>query len=209
MREKPKNRLDRLQRTILKFLIAGLIGILLTLAVGQIEQVGWLGGLGVSPGIAQSLRPEDISVIVYERLSYLPKENQYISVETGEVNEQNTLLSRFIRYHQNIKKRPTRFRLDWKLTFADYLGVNEPIREDSYPGSQSLQTNPMENDLKIINSLNRRQREELIDLLISLYHPKQGNGSETDPTKKPTAQPSPSPGKPTLSKPGDAQLLMP
>jgi hypothetical protein len=161
--------------------------------------------------MAQSLRTEGIADIVYQRLPYLPKENQYISRETGEVAENNSLITRLIRYHQDIKKRPTVFRIDWQLTFADYLGFNERLQEERYPGQNTLTTNPMDADVKVIRSLKRSQRLELIDVLLSIYNPQSQDVSPAKPS--PSPQPSPSqnstPNKPPLSKPGDSQLLLP
>lgn len=118
-----------------------------------------------------SLRPETVAANVYEKLSFVPKNNNYKRSETGEVNPDSTLVSRFIRYHQDVKKRSTDFRLDWQLTIADYLGYNEPVKADRYPGYSSLQTNPMEGDLQEIRTLNRAQRQEFIDTIVSIYTP--------------------------------------
>lgn len=157
-------------------------------------------------GFAQnsSLRPEAVAITIYQQLTYLPKNNDYRRLETGEVNPDNTLISRFIRYHQDVKKRPTEFRIDWQLTMSDYLGFNEPVKADRYPGSTTLQTNPMEADLKSIRSLNRAQRRALIDLLASIYEIK-----KPENPSNPSVSPSVTPSKPSLSKPGDAQLLLP
>ncbi len=160
---------------------------------------------------AQLLRPEEVAEVVYKRLSYLPKENQYISKETGAIATNNTLLSRFIRYHEDVKKRPILYRLDWKLTISDYLGANETIREERYPGYVTLTESPMAADIKIINSLNRRQRDELVTTIISIYNPPSKPVSAPSPPTpaSPTPAPVSSPNGPPLSKPGDAQLLLP
>jgi hypothetical protein len=163
------------------------------------------------PGaIVSPLRVEEAAAIVYQQLPYLPKENQYRRKETGEIDPNHTLISRFIRYHQDFKKRATRYRLDWKLTFADYLGVNESIDPEQYPGKLTLQTNPAASDIKQIQALNRRQRQELVDLLALIYKPK-ASANPTPPKASPTPQATPSfdPRKPSLGNPGDAQLLMP
>ncbi|WP_157867447.1 hypothetical protein [Gloeothece citriformis] len=192
------------------------IGLLLVFGGGYIKQIG----LGSQPVLAQYLRPEFVAEQVYLRLSYLPKENQYVSQETGNPDRDNTLISRFIRYHQDIKKRPTRFRIDWQLSLADYLGANEEIREERYPGRSTLNTNPMEGDVKIISGLNRRQRKQLVDVLVSIYdidleQPSNSPNSPESPSTptRPTPQTNPSPptrpNKPPLSRPGDADLLSP
>ncbi|WP_071517717.1 hypothetical protein [Geitlerinema sp. PCC 9228] len=74
---------------------------------------------------------------VYEQLPDLPRENDYVSRKTGEVLTDNTLVGRLIRYHRYVKQRPVRYRLDWKLTIADYLQANEPIFATNYPGSST------------------------------------------------------------------------
>ncbi len=151
-----------------------------------------------------SLRPEAVAADVYQSLTYLPKSNDFKRSDTGEVNSESTLVSRFIRYHQDIKKRATEFRLDWQLTMADYLGYNEPVKPDRYPGYSTLQINPIEADLKDIRSLNRVQRQAFIDLIADLY-----KVPEQQKPATPSVNPSVSPSKPTLSQPGDARLLLP
>ena len=167
-------------------------------------------GLGKSIANAQNLRPEAVAAIIYQNIPSFPQENQYISQETGEVDLDNTLISRFIRYHEYVKNRPTKYRLDWKLTLADYLRVNEPIRDFRYPGSSTLQVNPLEGDRAAINRLSRRQRNDLVDTLISLYGGKQRNNSTSDfspSLNKPDSHNS-NP-LPKLPQAGDAELLLP
>ncbi|YAI81282.1 MAG: hypothetical protein ACQJCO_05455 [cyanobacterium endosymbiont of Rhopalodia sterrenbergii] len=158
---------------------------------------------------AQTLRPEEVAAIVYEKLSYLPRENQYIRKDTGEIDPVQTLISRLIRYHRDLKRRVPSVSLDWKITLADYLGVNESMKEDRYPGSSTLQSNPLTPDVEAIQKLNRHQRQELVDLLVSIYAPKQKKTKfptiQTESTPE-LSQPTPTIG-PGLSKPGDADLL--
>lgn len=186
-------------------LLAIVMGFFLVLGVGYLQNIE----LGIKPTIAQSIRPEYVAQIVYQRLTSIPKENQYIRKETGEVDPTNTLISRLVRYHQDVKKRPTMFRLDWQITLADYLGINEPIKEERYPGQSTLTANPMQTDIKAIRGLNRRQREELVSILVSVYTPQTPTPKTPENVPQPTPQPSPSPSpnKPPLSKPGDADLL--
>ena len=159
---------------------------------------------------AQTLRPEMVAAEVYQSLPYLPQENQYISQETGEVNPDNTLMSRLIRYHEYVKNRPLKYRLDWKLTVADYLGFNEPIKDFRYPGSSTLELNPLEGDRAAINSLSRRQRNELVDILVSIYNGEQQNNPTSNSSSSPN-QPSSNNSSPIpkLPQPGDADLLLP
>jgi hypothetical protein len=81
---------------------------------------------------------------VYKQLPNLPLENKYVSRESGKVSPDNTLVSRLIEYHIYVKGRAPNYRLDWKLTLADYLGANELIQDTTYPGAKTLRQNPIE-----------------------------------------------------------------
>ncbi len=163
----------------------------------------------VSPVLAQLPRPDDVAAKVYQRIPDFPLENQYVSQETGEIASDNTLLSRLIRYHQYIKNRPLIYRLDWQLTFADYLQVNETMFENRYPGNQTLTTNPLNNDRKAIANLSRSQRNQLIDTLLAIYNP-----TPEPVPQAPSVMPQPPTrenrdNSPRLPQPGDAELLLP
>ena len=166
-------------------------------------------GFGLPLADAQNLRPEIVAAEVYQIFPSLSPENQYLSQETKEVDADNTLISRLIRYHQYVKNRPLNYRLDWKLTLADYFGVNEPIREFRYPGSSTLQRNPLESDRAVIKSLSRRQRNKLVDALVSIYSGQQQNSSQPNSTGSDQSLPSNSSPRPRLPQPGDADLLLP
>lgn len=206
-----KNVQKRLTMRIFKLLVPILIGIFLAVSGVHLKELVLISSLDFQAAMAQSLRPEYVANIVYQRLPYLPQENQYISQETGKIDDDNSLISRFIRYHDYVKNRPTIFRFDWKLTLADYLGTNEPIQASRYPGASTLKTNPMAEDVKILTSLNRRQRSELVDVLVSIYNPQTENTPNSPSPSQTIPKPSlsPSPSKLPLSKPGDAQLLIP
>jgi hypothetical protein len=167
--------------------------------------------------IAQRSSGSEIESQVYEQLPDLPLENQYISQETGEVNPNSTLISRLIRYHIYVKGRPPQYRLDWKLTLADYLGKNELMFEGVYPESETLRDNPMIGDREAIGSLTRSQRNALIHTLVSLYNPQYlqllqdaartpERPAETIPDGEP---PRRVPEPPRPPQPGDADLLNP
>jgi hypothetical protein len=153
--------------------------------------------------MSQIQRPETVAQQIYQVMPDLPKENNYIRRDTGKIDPNNTLISRFLRYHQDTKKRFTLIRFDWQLTLGDYLGVNEKISEENYPGQATLTVNPMAADIKAMNSLNRRQRQQLVTLLVEIYNP----AILPQETPNPSPSPSPSPRRPSLSKPGDADLL--
>jgi hypothetical protein len=176
----------------------------------------------VAPAEAEPVRIEEIWQQVYQKLPDLPKENQYINKESGKVSTENTLINRLIRYHIYVRGRTTNYRLDWKLTLADYLGANEKIEADTYPSGSSLRTNPLAGDTAAINRLTRTQREALVDNLVGLFT---GNASDAagastghptpaptapSPTIAPSPAASPVPSRfPRLPQPGDAQLLKP
>jgi hypothetical protein len=155
----------------------------------------------------QTITPEKVASEVYQKIPDFPLENNYTSRETNQTNPENTLISRLVRYHQYTKSRPTNFRLDWKLTLADYLGKNETINGDRYPGFSTLTQNPFEGDRKIIESLTMEQRNNLVNILVSIYNP----NFDSKPTEKPSQNPQNNDSSPsfTLPKPGGADLLLP
>ncbi|NCO75689.1 MAG: hypothetical protein GW795_07425 [Cyanobacteria bacterium] len=154
-----------------------------------------------------TIPPEKVADAVYQQLSYLPKENSYLRKETNNIAIDNTLISRLVRYHQYTKSRATIYRLDWKLTLADYLGKNEVINTQRYPGYSTLTQNPLDSDRKIIESLTMQQRNELVNLLVSIYNP----NTEIKPTQKPSQNPQNTNSSPVfvLPTPGGADLLLP
>jgi hypothetical protein len=179
----------------------GLVGFCLVFGGGCISSQSFF-----QPGSAQFLRPEIVAPQVYERLPNFPLENDYISRETGEVALENTLASRLIRYHLYNRSRPPYYRLDWKLTLADYLGANQPLVTSQYPGRRALQENPIERDRAIINSLTRDQRNELVTVLASIFNPDAVKFDEPTATSTPQPSPSSSPRVP-IPQPGSADLL--
>lgn len=193
-----KSKLAKTVWPFFKWLMGIALGLSLSFGIGHLTQ-------------AQSIRPEYVANIVYQRLPEIPKENYYIRRANKEVDPDNTLVSRLIRYNQDVQKRPGRYRFDWKLALADYLGVNEPIKEERYPGNSTLTVNPYKKDLEVIRSLNRRQRNELVNIIASVYNPQATKPEAVQPSSQPTPQPSPAttPQKPNFSQPGDSQLLKP
>jgi len=170
-----------------------------------------------APAFSHSLvRVDDAWQKVYQQVPDLPRENQYVSRETGKVDPNNTLARRLIRYHIYVKGRPPGYRLDWKFTLADYLGANSLMQESQYPGYDSLKTNPLEGDRVAIGRLNRAQRDVLAQALANVFSSRTG---QTTPTQPPSTnrvpsgavQPPAESGPPRLSqpKPGDARLLLP
>jgi len=153
------------------------------------------------------VRAQDAWKFVYEKLPDLPIENNYISQETGKVDPNNTLVGRLIRYHVFVKGRPPNYRLDWKLSLADYLGATpDYLVEDVYPGKDVLRKNPMEGDRAAIQSLNRTQRDALVQALVDVFT--QSSGSRT-PAARETPQGRSTSPEITQPQPGDAKLLTP
>jgi hypothetical protein len=188
----------------------------------------WLTSLLLHPASAQEVvETSDVWQRVYKLIPSFPLENQYVNRDTGKVSQNNTLASRLIRYHVYTKGRPPNYRLDWKLTLADYLGVNERISESTYPGADTLRTNPLEGDKAVINRLTRAQRDQLVQVLVSIFTPAAGSTSGQSPANAPTnpanpaspsTRPSTQPANPNSNsdslfprepKPGDARLLSP
>lgn len=197
--------------TLLMVLI-GILSFLLTLLIHRPGQFVTPATAQTLPAGGYTLLVEAVAQQVYEQFPELPKANTYLSQDKGEVDVDNTLMSRFIRYHRDIKKRPTRYRFDWKLTLADYLKVNESMSPDRYPGFSTLQESPLEGDRQLIQALNRQQRQALVNFLAEVYRPQAAASTPETPTTDDQNSPKPAvvtPDQPTLSQPGDAQLLMP
>jgi hypothetical protein len=156
----------------------------------------------------QEIRVQDAWKFVYEKLPDLPIENNYISKETGKVDPNNTLVGRLIRYHVFVKGRPPNYRLDWKLSLADYLGATpDYLVESVYPGSDVLRENPMERDRTAIQSLNKVQRDALVQALVDVFTGNSGRVRAPAAGEKPEGR-SNSPEIPQ-PQPGDAKLLAP
>lgn len=201
-------------RLTLHLTIATLTGVCLLFGKAEVRNSSVFNWLGVQPAAAQFSIPQDAGQRVYQRLPNLPLENQYVSKETGKVDENNTLISRLMRYHIFVKRRPPMYRLDWKLTFADYLGANNYLVESQYPSAETLRENPMESDRKAIEKLTRAQRDALVNVLVSIFNTNSTQAPSPPASGTPSAAPLPpnsnSPSTtPSLPKPGDAQLLMP
>ncbi|MBW4644191.1 MAG: hypothetical protein KME23_14605 [Goleter apudmare HA4340-LM2] len=180
-------------------LIALLVLVVIVLGAG-VDKSSNTALIGISPAIAQRISPSDVWQLVYQQLPDFPQENQYISKETGKVAETNTLVSRLIRYHIYVKERTPNYRLDWKLTLADYLDVNETIYDTTYPGHDTLRQNPIEGDRAAITRLTRRQRDALVQVLTDIFNPKSQN------TPNPTTNPGTS-TTPRQPQTGGAELL--
>ncbi len=192
---------------------------LFILALGLILGVGW-GEVAQSqnppnsnaprPIITQTVRIQTVSRLVYSQMTDFPTENRYINRQTGVVDPEDTLVSRLIRYHIVTKNRAPMLRFDWRLTLADYLDLNEPMIEDRYPGTNTLQPEPMRSDRAAVSRLNPNQRTNLINLLVAAFTPVAIEPAQLIfPTPAPAMSPIPTPAPSGLQlpQPGDAQLL--
>jgi hypothetical protein len=135
----------------------------------------------IGPAAAQSMRPKDAWQPAYQQLPNFPLENTYINRTTNRPDPNNTLIGRIVRYHVYTKQRPLTYRLDWKLTLADYLNANDIMDPAFYPGHDLLKQNPMDADRAVVSKLTRTQRDALVQTLVSLF----------------TTAPQPVPAKPT------------
>lgn len=158
----------------------------------------------IQPAYAQRITPGDVWQLVYQQLPDLPRENKYISKENGKVAENNTLANRLIRYHIYTKGRAPIYRLDWKLTLADYLGVNEIMYDTTYPGNDSLRQNPIDGDKAAIARLTRSQRDALVQVLVNIFNPASQNTQSPNPNTTPIPSTSTTPQSPQR---GGAELL--
>lgn len=202
------------RQQILRLLALTLFASGLTVVSGAIVQSSGTPTQAQSLGSAfvvaqRQIRPQEVAIQFYERLPDFPRENQYVSAATGEVDADNTLVMRLIRYHIYVRGRPTQYRLDWKLTLADYLGVNKPMQAETYPGYETLRTNPLDGDRDVIRQFSRTERNALIHTLVSSFNPQyarlQSASSQTPSTEKtPTGFGTSSPP----SQAGDAEMLL-
>jgi hypothetical protein len=160
------------------------------------SQLDRIAQLMVPNRLQTRYRTNDMWQLVYQAMPDLPLENQYINIETGAIDDDYTLMRRLIRYHVYVKNRPPLFRLDWKLTLADYLTVRDPntgqtvsanerINPTTYPGNNVLtvaSANPsageisqpmsaLDGDRAAIARLTPEQRDRLVDILTMIFNP--------------------------------------
>lgn len=192
--------------------LGGFAGLVLVIATYVVLGSSQMMLLLSQPTLAQAgISPQKIADQVYQRLPNFPLENQYVRQSNNQVATDSTLVERLIQYHINVKGRSPLFRLDWKITLADYLGLNEFLRADSYPGKNFLKTNPMSGDRTAVQKLNRQQRADLIQAIVVAYTGEASQVAAPLPALPPTPKPAPAP-KPTLQplpRSGDSQLLIP
>ncbi len=179
--------------------------------------------------LAQSRSPKTVAEEVYQQLPNLPQENGYTRSATNQTATDSTLVSRLIQYHTAVKGRSPLYRLDWKITLADYLGINDYLDAEVYPGKSFLTENPMQPDIAAVQKLSRSERNALIQALVNRFGGGEGaaqavSTSQTAPkaADRPPLAPTPFPARgsaadlllPTPSRDssnpeGDAQFLLP
>ena len=189
------------------FVLVLVVSAALALATAPWQPINFLGA---EPALAQRIRPDGVWQQVYQTLPDLPRENQYVNKETGKVDPDNTLIGRLIRYHLYVKGRSPFYRLDWKLTLADYLGVSGSLDESTYPSHNTLKKNPVDGDVAVIRQLNRVQRDRLVQALVDAFTPQTTGSAQVSPA--PSTAPertSPSSQSDPVRNEGGAQLLQP
>lgn len=189
---------------------------MLCCSVGLALAVGVQSGLG-SLCWALSVSPVTQAEVVYRKLPDFPLENQYIRADNNKQAIESTLISRLIYYHTTVKGRSPLSRLDWKISLADYLGLNDFLQPETYPGENFLKSNPLQNDQARVRGLNRGQRDALVQALVDVFGGSRVTGAASSPLPaasqaRPTV-PSDRPAKPSglapLAAPGSASLLDP
>jgi hypothetical protein len=211
-----------------RMLLWGLIG-LLTASLVILGSVPGLPTFVNSVSYAQSnnrniqtsyVSAEQIALRFYQRVPNFPRADNY-KVTNPQIKIPSTLVERLALYHTLVKGRSPQRRFDWKLTLADFLGLNDVISAQSYPGREYLDKNPLEDDRVTIRQLNRQQRNQLVQTLVDLYTPAVARetapatpGTPDKPQATPTLQPfpatAPSPSRvPPSPQGGGAQLLTP
>lgn len=197
----------------LNLVVTALTVVGLTVGVSGMPQLAAPYLFTPEPVMAQVLRSQDMWRRVYEQLPDLPLENEYVNKASGKVEPDHTLIKRLIDYHLYVKGRPPLYRLDWKLTLADYLDGHDLMQEGVYPGYNTLRVNPMEKDKAAIARLTRSERNALIQVLVNLFNPEAAAGqSQLRRESGEAGERSPAPNtrsSPRLPRPGDAQLLAP
>ncbi len=143
---------------------------------------------------AQLSSPTDVAKLVYRRVPTLALENQYIRADSNKQAIESTLVSRIVQYHSSVKGRSPLYRIDWKTTLADYLGIHEVIQPETYPGYAFLKKNPLDSDRISVHKLNAAQRNALVQSLVDAFTGSQtASGAVKAPAPLPQAKPQPAP----------------
>lgn len=117
--------------------------------------------------LAQSSRIQQAMDVIYAELPEFPLENIYVSGKGPQ--PQNTLVRRILAYHIHTQGRSRLSRLDWKLTLADYLDLNEPMFAGVYPSANVLTVNPHSRDRQVVQALSRQERDALLAAIYKAF----------------------------------------
>ncbi|MEO0455504.1 MAG: hypothetical protein AAF152_02840 [Cyanobacteria bacterium P01_A01_bin.114] len=152
-------------------LLAGLVTLMVGFgsAIAPLDSVPFGAAQAQPRVVIRQVEPAAIAAQIYEQYPDFPRENTYTYQANGEVAVDDTLVSRLIRYHLYVVLRPPNFRLDWKLTIADYLDAFDLIRVSTYPSVDVLSENPTLGDKAAIQSMTRQQRNQLSQTLFDLF----------------------------------------
>ncbi len=165
-----------------------------------------LSGPYVPPSWGQLRVIPEAARQVYTLMPDLPLENDYVYLRDNIGRpEENTLVQRVMLYHQQVKGRPARNRLDWQFTLADYLDLNEPMYAQAYPGVTTQTENAYQRDREVIQSLSREQRRQLLETILTAY-----GGDPQPPTlyiPADVAQAAQVPEEPSLPTPNNTIVL--
>lgn len=153
--------------------------------------LGFSGLIFSKPVFAQRINPKIAADEVYRQLPDLPQETQHIRKKGNKPATNSSLASRLIEYHTLVKGRSPLYRFDWKITLADYLGIHENIREETYPGHAYLKASALDSDRKLIQQLTRQQRLALTQTLSDIYASQARQQEAATPSE--TSKPPPSP----------------
>ncbi|MEO1591367.1 MAG: hypothetical protein AAFU71_08765 [Cyanobacteria bacterium J06632_22] len=156
----------------MRWVVSGVLATVLVIAAQVLTvQFGWQGAVQAQPAVVlRRIEPVEIATQVYTQHPDLPLENGYFNAD-GTPATDSTLVSRLIRYHLFVKDRPANFRLDWKLTLADYLGAFQPMDAQFYPQQDDLQAagGLMASDQTAVANMSRDQRNRLAQSLFEIF----------------------------------------
>ncbi|MEL6249783.1 MAG: hypothetical protein AAFQ61_12425 [Cyanobacteria bacterium J06626_23] len=149
---------------------AGLAVMLVVVSHFGLSWVGLAPTAEAQPALVlRRVEPVAIATQLHARYPDIPLENTYLRLSDGTPHPDSTLVSRLIRYHLFVKDRPANFRLDWKLTLADYLGAFQPIEPQFYPDQDELTESPMTGDMAAVARMSRNQRNQLVQGLVDVF----------------------------------------
>jgi hypothetical protein len=87
------------------------------------------------------------------------------------------------------------------------------MREEKYPGADLLRTHPMADDQELLRSLNRAERDALVQAIVSIYNPEAFPDASVPAHQEPvpagSADESDSAPPQITGEPGAADLLLP